>query len=135
MAKMHSKQTGFSATVILLSVVLVMGIVAFGAMAASRQQINITQSAAITPASPAPNWGTYHDTGYAAASGISMKYPPDWKINIPGVRAIGNTKTRLLLSTRESYSFRRQKPLKRNGTPVPSMSLLMPAAPPLGTKH
>jgi hypothetical protein len=92
----QSKQTGFSRIEILLSVFLVTGIVAFGTVIAnhqtSNQKVNITQSAAITPTSPVSNWGTYHDAGYAAASGISIKYPPEWKINIPGVKAIGTTK-------------------------------------------
>ncbi len=38
------------------------------------------------------DWNTYNDTGYAAASGISIKYPSDWQINIPHVKKVGNTK-------------------------------------------
>ncbi len=52
-------------------------------------QDTATQSA---PPDPYQGWNTYNDSGYAAASGINIKYPPDWEINIAGVKKIGNTK-------------------------------------------
>jgi hypothetical protein len=55
---------------------------------ATQPQSTVTRSA---QTNTSQGWNTYNDTGYAAASGISIKYPADWKINIPHVKAIGNT--------------------------------------------
>jgi hypothetical protein len=55
----------------------------------TQPQSTVTQSA---QPNPSQGWNTYNDTGYPAASGISIKYSPEWEINIPGVKKIGNTK-------------------------------------------
>lgn len=40
---------------------------------------------------PYAGWQTFNDTGYGVATGIRLKYPADWQINIPGVGKFGNT--------------------------------------------
>jgi hypothetical protein len=46
-----------------------------------------TKTTSTTPADPYAGWKTYLDTGYSQASGISIKYPSDWQVNV------GNSKT------------------------------------------
>ena len=105
-------QSGFGTTVILLAVLVVVALAVASLVIYQRHKPNKANNSAATstaqtssqPQSTATQstqgWNTYNDTGYAAASGISIKYPSDWKINIPRVKAVGNTKTQLQLSTR-----------------------------------
>jgi len=57
----------------------------------SRHQLTTTEDSAQLAAATT-NWNIYKDSGYAAASGISIKYPVDWNISIPGVKTVGNNK-------------------------------------------
>lgn len=55
------------------------------------KQVSIEHLTAAQLAAATANWNSYTDAGYAAASGISLKYPPDWQINITDVKKVGNT--------------------------------------------
>jgi hypothetical protein len=59
--------------------------------AATSQTQTPTSQPQNTATQSTQGWNTYNDTGYAAASGISIKYPSDWQIHIPGVKNVGNT--------------------------------------------
>src|SRR6266566_6373100 len=105
----RKNQSGFSAFVFLLPV-LVVAVLAVGGLVIYQHHkpSSATNSAATSPTqtttqpqsavtqsaqpNPSQGWNTYNDTGYAAASGISIKYPADWEISIPGVKKIGNTR-------------------------------------------
>lgn len=107
MERIKGQKPGFSRVVVSIAILVVMGFAAFGAVIASHLKINIKQSAATTAqatpdattaaasevdATQQPStWNTYNDTGYDVASGISIKLPPSWELNIPGVKAVGNT--------------------------------------------
>jgi hypothetical protein len=43
------------------------------------------------PADPYAGWKMYVDAGYASSTGISIKYPPTWKISVDGGPTVGNS--------------------------------------------
>lgn len=94
-----SKQTGFRVTLAVITLAIV-GVLAVTSLSLYQQNKHIKQSSGRQPtmtldaaqlAATTATWNTYNDTGYAVASGLSIKYPPDWNINIPGVKTIRNT--------------------------------------------
>jgi len=102
-------QSGFSAIEVLLVILIVAALAVSGFVLYQRHKPSVVKTSAATTqnqtttqtkdtstqsAQPDPyqGWNTYNDTGYAAASGISIKYPSDWQINITRVKKIGNTK-------------------------------------------
>jgi Tfp pilus assembly protein PilV len=102
------EQSGFSVIEVLLIVLVVVALAVSGFVVyqhhksastkstatTSQSQTNTQQQTAATQSTqptPYQGWITYNDTGYAAASGISIKYPSDWQIDITRVKKIGNT--------------------------------------------
>jgi hypothetical protein len=59
--------------------------------ATSPSQTTTQPQSTVTQSATSQGWNTYNDTGYAAASGISIKYPPGWQINVNRVKKVGNT--------------------------------------------
>jgi Tfp pilus assembly protein PilV len=108
------KQLGFSVIEVFLVVLVLAVLAVIGIMAYQQHKPSVVKNSSVTssnqtttqpksnttnqPAQPTvqpdpyQGWNTYNDTGYAAASGISIKYPSDWQINITRVKKIGNTK-------------------------------------------
>lgn len=104
-----TKQSGFSAIEALLVVLVVAALAVIGLLVYQHYKptsgknstaISRTTNAYNQKVSSAPNenstetpntttdntttWSTYHDTGYAASTGISIKLPSDWEIVVPG---------------------------------------------------
>jgi len=88
----HAKldEAGFSMPEMLIAAVLVIGVATFSIIS-TNQKLQTPNDLAVSQSATLTTWNDYKDSGYAAASGISFKYPPDWKVNISGVKAIGNT--------------------------------------------
>src|SRR6266702_1942117 len=100
----RERQSGFGTIVILLTVFVIAALAVTGLLlfqhhkqdsarnsaATSTTQTSTQPQSTVTQSTQ--DWNTYNDTGYAAASGISIKYPPGWEINVPGVKKVGNTK-------------------------------------------
>ncbi len=42
----------------------------------------VKQSVPVQTADPYADWKTYTDTGYSGASGVSVKYPTSWQVNV-----------------------------------------------------
>ena len=86
--------------VVLIVLLLVAGITsafAYFHFKASEQASvsNSVSSQQAVVSDPYAGWGTYTDTGYPLASGISIKYPSDWKLTVGGKNvawSIANTK-------------------------------------------
>lgn len=55
----------------------------------TRQQQSTTNTQPQT--TPYQGWNAYNDTGYTASSGISIKYPAGWRIDIDHIKTLGNT--------------------------------------------
>src|SRR5258707_21440 len=109
--RQRDRQSGFGTRALLLIVPVVAVLAATGLVvyqrhnkpssasnsAATGQTQTTTQpQSAATQSAQATTyqgWNTYNDTGYAAASGISIKYPSDWKIYIPDVKSPGHVKS------------------------------------------
>ncbi len=104
MEMLRGKKPGFSTGMVLFAVFIVVGLVTLGLENDGHQKASIKQSAnAIAVAAPVipaddaataqqtSTWNTYNDTGYAASSGISVKYAPGWKFNVQGVKSVGTT--------------------------------------------
>src|SRR5437588_468023 len=89
-------QSGFGVIEVLFVVLVVAALAVSGFVVYQRHKPSVVKNSAATnqtqtttqpqntatqSAQPDPyqGWNTYNDTGYAAASGISIKYPADWE--------------------------------------------------------
>ena len=103
MIETKRRLAGFGVVEVLISVVVIAVIAGAGWLVyqnrtksanttSNSNQINNNQQANTKPQpDPYAGWKTFNNTGYAVATGISLKYPADWQINIPGVGKFGTT--------------------------------------------
>jgi Tfp pilus assembly major pilin PilA len=103
MVRIKRKQSGFSTVEIVLAVLVIGVLAATGLLVYQRyrptaatnttQTTNQPQNTTTnqTHRDPYAGWKTFNDTGYGVATGISLKYPAGWQINISGVGKFGET--------------------------------------------
>lgn len=93
---------GFGVVEVLLILVVVVALGGAGWYVWQRERntkTNATQNKTQTSTTPTPNptpdayagWKTYTDTGYAEASGITIKYPSDWQVKVGDNKAFAWT--------------------------------------------
>lgn len=101
----RASQTGFSVVAVVIAV-LAVGVVGVGGVlvyqhhrTTAKQTANANWSQATsqqksatttqTQSDPYAGWQTYKDTGNGVASGISIKYPPDWYVDTTSTKGYG----------------------------------------------
>lgn len=104
MKRNRNSQKGFGLVGVLIAIATVVAIAGVGTYVYHRNHPAKVSSPAANAASsktsqqshahsqaskptPYANWKTYIDTGYAEASGISVKYPADWAVKVGGSNA------------------------------------------------